>query len=41
MITRADGDTLIDVQGANELFEGAINESKVLSTFRRSPNMTS
>lgn len=41
MITRADVDTLIDVQVANELFEGAIRESKVLSTFRRLPNMTS
>ena len=41
MITRADVDTLIDVQVANELFEGAIKESKVLSTFRRLPNMTS
>ena len=41
MITRNDVDTLIDVQVANELFEGAIKESKVLSTFRRLPNMTS
>lgn len=40
-ITRTDVETLIDVQVAQELFEGAIKESKALSMFRRLPNMTS
>lgn len=41
MITRNDADALIEVQVANELFEGVVRESKALSMFKRLPNMTS
>ena len=40
-ITRTDADALIEVQVANEIFEGVVKESKALSMFRRLPNMTS
>lgn len=40
-ITRNDVDALIEVQVANELFEGVERESKALSMFKRLPNMTS
>ena len=41
MITRTDADALIEVQVANEIFDGVVKESKALSMFRRLPNMTS
>lgn len=40
-ITRTDADALIEVQVANEIFQGVVTESKALSMFRRLPNMTS
>lgn len=40
-ITRTDADALIETQVANEIFEGVIKGSKVLSMFKRLPNMTS
>ena len=40
-ITRTDVDSLIETQVANEIFEGTIRNSKVLSLMRRLPNMTS
>ena len=40
-IARTDVDSLIEVQVANEIFEGVIKDSKALSMFRRLPNMTS
>ena len=40
-ITRTEIDTLIDTQVADEIFEGVVRESKVLSMGRRLPNMTS
>lgn len=40
-IVRADVDTLIDTQVSSEIFEGVIKESKVMSMFRKLPNMTS
>lgn len=40
-ITRTDADALIEVQVANEIFQGVVKESKALSMFRRLPNMTS
>ena len=40
-ITRTDADALIEVQVANEIFEGVVKESKALSMFKRLPNMTS
>ena len=41
MITKNDVSALIDEQVVNEIFEGAQKESKVLSLFRRLPNMSS
>ena len=41
VISRTDVDSLIEVQVANEIFEGVIKDSKALSMFRRLPNMTS
>ena len=41
VIARTDVDSLIEVQVANEIFEGVIKDSKALSMFRRLPNMTS
>ena len=41
MITRTDADALIEVQVANEIFDGVVKESKALSMFKRLPNMTS
>ena len=41
VISRTDVDSLIEVQVANEIFEGVIRDSKALSMFRRLPNMTS
>ena len=41
VISRTDVDSLIEVQVANEIFEGVTRESKALSMFRRLPNMTS
>lgn len=41
VINRTDVDSLIEVQVANEIFEGVIKDSKALSMFRRLPNMTS
>ena len=41
VISRNDSDSLIEVQVANEIFEGVIKDSKALSMFRRLPNMTS
>ena len=41
VISRTDADSLIEVQVANEIFEGVTKESKALSMFRRLPNMTS
>ena len=41
MIKRTDADALIEVQVANEIFDGVVKESKALSMFRRLPNMTS
>ena len=41
VISRNDVDSLIEVQVANEIFEGVIKDSKALSMFRRLPNMTS
>lgn len=41
VISRTDVDSLIEVQVANEIFEGVTKESKALSMFRRLPNMTS
>ena len=41
MITKNDVSALIDEQVANEIFADAQKESKVLSLFRRLPNMTS
>jgi len=41
MITRADADSVIETQVANEIFEGVVKESKALSMFKRLPNMTS
>ena len=41
MITRTDADALIETQVANEIFEGVTKDSKVLSLFKRLPNMTS
>ena len=40
-ITRNDADALIEVQVANEIFQGVVTESKALSMFKRLPNMTS
>lgn len=40
-ITRTEADALIETQVANEIFEGTIRNSKVLSLMRRLPNMTS
>lgn len=40
-ITKTDVGALIDEQVVNEIFAGAQKESKVLSLFRRLPNMTS
>ena len=40
-ITRSDADALIEVQVANEIFQGVVTESKALSMFKRLPNMTS
>lgn len=40
-ITRTDVDSLIETQVANEIFEGTIRNSKVLSLMKRLPNMTS
>ena len=40
-ITRTDADALIEVQVANEIFQGVVTQSKALSMFRRLPNMTS
>lgn len=40
-IDRTDIDSLVEVQVANEIFEGVVKESKALSMFRRLPNMTS
>ena len=40
-ITRTEVDTLVDTQVADEIFAGVIKQSKVLSMFRRLPNMTS
>lgn len=41
MITKNDVSALIDEQVVGEIFEGAQKESKVLSMFRRLPNMSS
>ncbi len=41
MITKNDVSALIDEQVVSEIFEGAQKESKVLSMFRRLPNMSS
>lgn len=41
MITKNDVSALIDEQVANEIFADAQKESKVLSTFRKLPNMSS
>ena len=41
MITKNDVNALIDEQVVSEIFEGAQKESKVLSMFRRLPNMSS
>lgn len=41
MIAKNDASALIDEQVVNEIFEGAQKESKVLSMFRRLPNMSS
>ena len=41
MITKTDVNALIDEQVVNEIFADAQKESKVLSMFRRLPNMTS
>lgn len=41
VISRTDVDSLIEVQVANEIFEGVVRDSKALSMFRRLPNMTS
>ena len=41
VISRTDVDSLIEVQVANEIFEGVVKDSKALSMFRRLPNMTS
>lgn len=41
MITKNDASALIDEQVVSEIFEGAQKESKVLSMFRRLPNMSS
>ncbi len=40
-IDRTDVDALVEVQVANEIFEGVIKHSKALSMFKRLPNMTS
>lgn len=40
-IDRTDIDSLVEVQVANEIFEGVVKESKALSMFKRLPNMTS
>lgn len=40
-ITRKEVDTLVDTQVADEIFAGVVKQSKVLSMFRRLPNMTS
>lgn len=40
-ITRTDVDALIETQVASEIFEGVVKGSKVLSMFKRLPNMTS
>lgn len=40
-IVRADVDSLIETQVANEIFEGTIRQSKALSMFKRLPNATS
>lgn len=40
-ITRTDVDALIETQVADEIFEGVVKGSKVLSMFKRLPNMTS
>lgn len=40
-IDRADIDSLVEVQVANEIFEGVVRESKALSMFKRLPNMSS
>lgn len=41
VINRTDVEDLIDVQVAQEIFEGVTKQSKALSLFRRLPNMTS
>ena len=41
VISRTDVDSLIDVQVAQEIFEGVTKSSKALAMFRRLPNMTS
>lgn len=40
-IDKTNVEALIDIQVANEIFEGVVRESKALSMFRRLPNMTS
>lgn len=41
VINRTDVEDLIDVQVAQEIFEGVTKQSKALAMFRRLPNMTS
>lgn len=41
MITRSNAETLIDVQVAREIIEGAVKQSRAMQMFRRLPNMTS